>query len=141
MRIMEPQSFYLRVNLIKKWIEPKINYGNTNVLADFIEKKIVANPYCTAHQLEQLSGYTAKYLNKIFKSYSGYTISNFKRLCRFNSTIDYLKFMENEKWIDILHDQNFYDQSHFIKEMKHFSGLNPSQIRDNFSNQHFNLIF
>lgn len=141
MRIIDSQSFQHRVNLIREWIESKTSYGDRNLCAAPIEEKIAENPNCTAHQLEQLSGYTAKYLNKVFKNYSGYTISNFKRLCRFNNTIDNLRFMENEKWTDIFYDHNFYDQSHFIKEMKHFSGLNPSQIRENFSSQHFNLIF
>ncbi len=141
MRIIDSQSFHHRVNLIRKWIESTTNYNNRNILATTIENKITTNPNYTVHQLEQFSGYTEKYLNKVFKNYSGYTISNFKRLCRFNNTIDTLRYMGNKKWTDILYDHNFYDQSHFINEMKHFTGLNPSQIRKNFANQHFNLIF
>jgi AraC-like DNA-binding protein len=36
------------------------------------------------------------------------------------------------EWAD-LYENTFYDQSHFIREFKHFLGLTPSQLRDNAS--------
>ena len=78
-------------------------------------------------QLEQLSGYTSRYINQIFESELGFSA---KRMC---STVK-LQFL--------LHDMNrgkevsltelssayeFYDQSHFIHEFKEFAGTTPSQ--------------
>ncbi|MCE7795164.1 AraC family transcriptional regulator [Sphingobium sufflavum] len=39
---------------------------------------------------------------------------------------------DNIDWADLC-DGAFYDQSHFIREFKHFIGLTPSQLRDNAS--------
>lgn len=39
---------------------------------------------------------------------------------------------DNVEWTDLLGDV-FYDQSHFIREFKHFIGLTPSQLRANAS--------
>ncbi|MET0360426.1 MAG: AraC family transcriptional regulator [Sphingobium sp.] len=40
---------------------------------------------------------------------------------------------DNIEWADMCDDGAFYDQSHFIREFKHFIGLTPSQLRDNAS--------
>lgn len=40
---------------------------------------------------------------------------------------------DNIDWSDLCEDGAFYDQSHFIREFKHFIGLTPSQLRDNAS--------
>jgi AraC-like DNA-binding protein len=39
---------------------------------------------------------------------------------------------DNSDWADLC-DGAFYDQSHFIREFKHFIGLTPSQLRDDAS--------
>ncbi len=39
---------------------------------------------------------------------------------------------DNVDWAELC-DGAFYDQSHFIREFKHFLGLTPSQLRDNAS--------
>lgn len=39
---------------------------------------------------------------------------------------------ENRDWTELVHD-TFYDQSHFIREFKHFVGITPNQLRTNAS--------
>jgi len=39
---------------------------------------------------------------------------------------------DNVDWADLC-DDTFYDQSHFIREFKHFIGLTPNQLRDDAS--------
>ena len=39
---------------------------------------------------------------------------------------------DQRDWTELVHD-TFYDQSHFIREFKHFIGLTPSQLRTNAS--------
>jgi len=40
---------------------------------------------------------------------------------------------DNIEWSDLCDEGAFYDQSHFIREFKHFIGLTPSQLRDDAS--------
>lgn len=39
---------------------------------------------------------------------------------------------EQRDWTELVHD-TFYDQSHFIREFKHFVGITPNQLRTNAS--------
>ncbi len=39
---------------------------------------------------------------------------------------------ERRDWTELVHD-TFYDQSHFIREFKHFIGMTPNQLRTNAS--------
>jgi AraC-like DNA-binding protein len=127
--MMDEMPFQERVDRIQDWVEKRINFTSTSSLAAFIEKSIEVNPHSNMRQLEKKSGYSAKYLNRKFKAHSGYTISNYKRLCRFQQTVSAIRNSTSDDWADIIYQQNFYDQSHFIKELKCFSGLTPTDLR------------
>ncbi|PZR61173.1 MAG: AraC family transcriptional regulator, partial [Stutzerimonas stutzeri] len=36
----------------------------------------------------------------------------------------------HESWQALCDDGSFYDQSHFIREIKHFTGVTPKRIQD-----------
>ena len=59
------------------------------------------------------------------------------RVKRFNEAIRLIKTRQFEKLTDIAYALNFYDQSHFIRDIKAFSGITPkilSQKVDDFHN-------
>jgi len=88
--------------------------------------------YLTKHielplpSLVQTTGYTHKHVIHLFKKNTGISPKYFQRINRFNKTVhDILSLNGEVNWSDITFKQDFYDQSHFIKEFRHFSGLNP----------------
>lgn len=62
-----------------------------------------------------------------FKQYVGLTPKYFQRILRFNDLLQRIREKESLSWTDIAHDCGFTDQSHFIKEFRHFSGFNPRE--------------
>ncbi|WP_125178704.1 helix-turn-helix domain-containing protein [Leptospira harrisiae] len=73
-------------------------------------------------------GYTKRYIDKLFQSYVGVSPKLISSIERFQSIY--------KSWAktDILHFQKlglldlYYDQSHFIKEFKKYTGHSPSQF-------------
>jgi len=60
------------------------------------------------------------------------------RIKRFNEAIKLMKTGKFERLTDVAHALNFYDQSHFIRDLKEFSGITPKSIFqkvDNFQEQ------
>jgi AraC-like DNA-binding protein len=69
--------------------------------------------------------YTQKHLIDQFKKYVGYTPKYFQRILRFGEILQRIHKKDRIEWTQIAYQCGFSDQSHFIKEFKHFSGFNP----------------
>lgn len=65
-------------------------------------------------------------LERLFAKYIGLSPKFYARIIRF-STIFQLIQQENPGWIALACEAGFYDQSHFIRNFKAFTGEDPSQ--------------
>lgn len=71
---------------------------------------------------------TPKHLINQFKKYIGLTPKYYQRILRFNEILQQIHKSEKIEWSQIAYQCEFADQSHFIKEFKHFSGFNPQKF-------------
>ena len=75
-------------------------------------------------------------LERIFKRYIGLSPKFYCRIIRFNYIFQCILNKDN-KWVDVVHSAGFYDQSHFIRNFKSFTGEEPSSYifeKDNLAN-------
>jgi len=64
-----------------------------------------------------------------FRREVGMTPKRFCRLMRFQKALRLIRQPENIHWADIAYACGYYDQAHFIKEFRAFSGLTPTEYR------------
>jgi AraC-like DNA-binding protein len=64
-----------------------------------------------------------------FKQYTGIAPKLFSRICRFQSSLQQLRKTDYNKLSDIAYEQDYADQSHFIRAFKEFAGLSPNQYQ------------
>jgi AraC-like DNA-binding protein len=64
---------------------------------------------------------------KRFRKVVGTTPKKFTSIIRFNSVLDNLN--ETKSLIEICYENNFFDQAHFIKDFKHFTGQTPENFK------------
>lgn len=77
--------------------------------------------------LVRKSGYSHKHLIDLFKKHIGITPKYFQRLARFKNVLNDIHSTRRKiDWTAIALDNNYFDQAHFIKEFKHFTGLSPN---------------
>ncbi len=89
--------------------------------------------------LYELAGVTEKGLERFCKNHIGLSPKFYSRIIRF-SYIFQLAQKQNNNWQDITFLAGFYDQSHFIKNFKEFTGEDPTKY--GFSKQNItNLLF
>lgn len=84
--------------------------------------------------------HTQKHLIDTFKKHIGHTPKYYQRILRFNDILGRIHSKETIKWSDIAYTCGFSDQSHFIKEFKHFSGFNPEEFIDLSHNKQSNFF-
>lgn len=75
-----------------------------------------------------------KKMERLFKKHVGITPKLYARIIRFNQT---LKLREEKKTLTSLaYESGFFDQNHFIKEIKRFTQKAPSELYSNLSSSY-----
>jgi AraC-like DNA-binding protein len=64
---------------------------------------------------------------KRFRKVVGTTPKKFTLIIRFNAVLDNLN--ETKSFTEICYENNFFDQAHFIKDFKHFTGQTPENFK------------
>ena len=64
-------------------------------------------------------------LERIFRQYIGLSPKYYCRIIRFNYIFQCIQ-NKDSTWMDIVHNAGYYDQSHFIRNFKAFTGEEPS---------------
>jgi AraC-like DNA-binding protein len=66
-----------------------------------------------------------RYLQQLFQKYIGVSPKFFARIVRFSYIFKVIKD-EDPNWADVVYEAGYYDQSHFIRNFKAFTGEDPS---------------
>lgn len=129
-RIANADSLSSMINSIQAFFV-ELYESNSNFEA---EKRIIrlshelsVNPdKCTIDEIANVYGYSKRSLERHFLSTVGLSPKKFMRSARFQQVLE--KLEAGASWPIIAGDLNYYDQAHFIKEFREFSGLTPQQF-------------
>lgn len=108
----------------KEVINEKENNLYKFVLAEIINSK----GNIKMGEISAESGYSSRYINKLFNKYFGMAPKLFIKIIRFQNVLK--AFALNKKIIDITENFGFFDQSHLGKEFKSFLGVSPKKLND-----------
>ena len=67
-------------------------------------------------------------LERMFNKYIGISAKSFKNLNRFQKTLNHLLYSDYDKLSDIAYDNDYFDQMHFIREFKRYTGVTPKRF-------------
>nr|ELA7361934.1 helix-turn-helix transcriptional regulator [Elizabethkingia anophelis] len=67
-------------------------------------------------------------LERYFKQHIGISPNLYTRINRFQLALENIRQTQFDKLTDIAYQCNYYDQSHFIREFKEFSGTSPKRF-------------
>lgn len=80
--------------------------------------------------LSQHTGYSSRYIAKVFHEYVGMSPKLFSRIVRFQHVLDALLHANYEGAMEEMIELGYYDQNHFIKEFKEFSTFTPKKFME-----------
>ena len=117
---------------VELWLNERFDeaYLPDNKLIQVVEKLQSSNSPLpnNGNGYDDIYNHTQKHLIAEFKAILGVTPKYFQRIQRFNELLAKIQRKEKISWSGISAECGYSDQSHFIKEFKHFSGFNPSEF-------------
>ena len=126
---------------VEQWLRDRLDVDKKppEELLSALEQ-LSSQPVAKFNQVIEEYPHTKKHLIDQCKKYIGLTPKYFQRILRFNEILQLIQKKESVSWAQIAYQCGYADQSHFIKEFKHFSGFNPSGFIKQFSQDEKNFF-
>ena len=122
-------SFEEKVALVEKWFLNNLLPTKKSIISDGYKATqmiISNNGKLTIQEVLKKVGISERSLERYFKTHVGLSPKFYCRIIRFSNIFNLVK-SKGFEWSDITYLSGFYDQSHFIKNFKEFTGEEPSK--------------
>jgi len=116
-----------RISALENWVEKVITGSNRNTakVREATVEVFKSNGMTDIQELANSLEISARQLERLFKKSTGVTFKFFSRIVRFSYIFQLMKDKERS-WVQVALESGFFDQSHFIKNFKEFTGEEPS---------------
>ena len=131
-RLLETKTQQQRIALIEAFLKNKLtekeNPARKLAIVDDVMQELRRQD--VTDNIENIAsryGISARYLQKLFLQYTGLTPKLYSKIHRFQHSLRLVTKKESPLTA-IAYDCGYFDQSHFIREFKSFTGFTPSGI-------------
>lgn len=129
-QLLEARNEQKRIALLTNFLLAQLKQAKTRDM--LIEESLrLIHKYIgsiTVKQLLEQLNISERHFERRFSQTVGISPQFYIRVKRFNEAVRLMKMGQFAKLTDIAHALNFYDQSHFIRDIKAFSGLTPKSL-------------
>lgn len=135
-KIANSKSFVERINFINNFIKNSVpKFSIVPELVKYsIDRIYKSKGNINLDQLSAETGYSIRYIRKKFEEVIGIPPKFFSEIVRFQNSLSMIiKNDEFSLW-DIINENGYYDQAHFINQFKKFSTLTPTKFMETFGN-------
>lgn len=134
-RVGNAKTFEEKIKVLEKTINKQV-IQNTNVpglIKYSIERIYLSNGNTNLDQLAKETGYSARYLRKKFDDLIGISPKLFSQIVRFQNSLNMIIDMSEIDLWDIVSENGYCDQAHFINQFKKFCNLTPKRFMKTFA--------
>jgi AraC-like DNA-binding protein len=136
-QLLETKDQQQRINIIERFLLQRLMANEkkshrvdkvANILTSIRKNPAESNLSAIASR----HGITSRYLHKLIYQHTGLSPSSFTKINRFQFSLKLIA-KNNQPLTAIAYNCGYFDQSHFIKDFKSFTGVTPSAYLDNAS--------
>jgi len=140
-QIENASSVQERINLLQQFLLKQLSLNKEDLVFDYCIKSITASKgRMTVKELERKTGYSSRWLNMKFNDKIGVSPKNLSSIIRFKQYYEAFVNYNEKSFFKYDFYELYYDQSHFIKDFKRFTGLPPRMFErqiNNFGESYF----
>lgn len=129
-RILTTKSTSERIQIVEDFLLKKLaNRKNIdNIVKSTIETIFNANGHFSVSEFSKINNINRRQLTRKFSSIIGISPKQLAKTIRIQKILKILLNEEVESLTDLAHENEYFDQAHFIKEFKEFTGLTPKEF-------------
>lgn len=129
-RMLNAPSLKDQIELLSQYLLSQIKLNNTDadgIIHYSLEQMIKSKGGISLKDLYQDLNLSERSFERKFKQSIGVSPKLYARICRFKVSLNQLKTNDYQKLSDIAYENDYADQSHFIRSFKEFAGFSPYQ--------------
>jgi len=131
-RIALANSLDTKIALVQQFLLQLLFSTETDSIFEFCVNRIrQTQGRIPVSELERITGYSSRWLHMKFQDRLGVSIKDLCAITRFQFVYNTLIKDPEAILINRAYHSLYYDQSHFIKEFKRFTGMPPKQYQNN----------
>ncbi|MBA4053510.1 MAG: hypothetical protein C0490_02245 [Marivirga sp.] len=129
-KLLETDSWDKRIVLLEDFLWAALSVSERKksrivVVNDIMHELKQEDFFDNIENVASRYGITSRYLQKMFLQYTGLTPKLYSKIHRFQNSLR-LVAKNDASFTTIAYNCGYFDQSHFIREFKSFTGLTPS---------------
>ncbi|SNR32622.1 helix-turn-helix transcriptional regulator [Flavobacterium sp. ov086] len=133
-RVMETDGLTNKINILETYFLEQLKKNETRLKKVSMVQALNHHISLDHQQLDlpvlaQQSGLSERYIQKLYLSNIGISPAAYTSVLRFNKSLQ-LVLNTTQSLTEIAYDCGYYDQAHFIKEFRKFTGITPSASRN-----------
>lgn len=127
--ILESKTPEEKINHVEEFLLKRLDANAIDkVVQSTIDTIITANGQISISELSQQTHINRRQLERKFSSAVGLSPKQLSKTIRLQTTLKLLLNKEFTNLTALAHESEFYDQAHFIKDFKEFTGLTPKEF-------------
>lgn len=126
-RLRDGVSSFERIMAVEAFLAERLRAVDTHQLGSLIAAMSAVEGPCPLRHLVETTGLAERRIERLFRSGTGLSPKQYLDILRFNRAIPLLA--SASRLTDVALDAGYYDQSHFIRAVKRYTGLTPGELR------------
>ena len=129
-RILGEKTPELRIRLMEQWLRAK--WASSDVTPEAVvhfavEKTLLSPSNANMRATATQTGYSQQHFITLFKRIVGISPKQYQRIVRFNQVLREIEVHQKVNWSRLSLELGYFDQAHFIRDFRHFSGFSPTK--------------
>lgn len=131
-KLSDESDFYQRIRVFIEGftqIENKkaASYGKKEIVQSVKQLVYASDGMIKMHDISDETGYSERYINKIFIEEMGFSPKHFCKIIQFQRALEFLNYGAPDKMTDAAVYLGYYDQSQFIRDFSKYAGVTPKK--------------
>ncbi len=129
-RILNASNTSKKIKIIESFLLERLNNKKLTdkVVKSTIETISTANGQLSINELSKHNNLSRRILARKFSSTVGLSPKKLSKIIRLQTTLKTLLNKEVYKLTDLAYENEYFDQAHFIKDFKEFTGITPKEF-------------